>query len=159
MAQLKFTTNASEADVVKAFRSAFFTPPTIGDYFKPTPLGHFRSVLRWAPTDVISAAAGAKLESVSFTRRLEDAQHWRSEVGETIGVEVEPGAQGASVRLWVDNEPMIAGVDVPSPLVLWTYAHEIGSLLKEAGFTVSGEDRGSDYATPPNAPPGWPFGQ
>ena len=43
--------------------------------------------------------------------------------------------------------------------MLWTYSHEICSLLREAGFTISGDQRGSDYDVPPNAPPGWPFGQ
>ncbi len=50
--QVLVSTNASEADVVKAFKTAFFTAPTLADHFKPTPAAHFRSQMTWRPAQV-----------------------------------------------------------------------------------------------------------
>ena len=56
-----------------------------------------------------------------------------------------------------DSEPMTAGVDTTNPIVLHTYAYEVFSQLKQAGFTIDGEGTASDSHVPPGAPPGWPF--
>jgi hypothetical protein len=45
--QITIHTSATEADLVRAFRQAFFTPPSITDHFKPTPAAHFRAVFKW----------------------------------------------------------------------------------------------------------------
>ena len=56
-----------------------------------------------------------------------------------------------------DSEPMTAGVDTTNPIVLHTYAYEVFSQLKQAGFTIDREGTASDYHVPPGAAPGWPF--
>jgi hypothetical protein len=159
MGDLVVKTNATQEDVVRAFRLAFLTRPTIADHFKPTPLAHFRSMMTWETTQVMSAVVAVKLVEVSLHRTVEDAENWRHEVGETIALDYQPASDGgAEVRIWVDSEPMEYGVDVPNPLLIHTYCHEIFGQLKAAGATIEGKVPLSDYLTPPGAPPGWPMG-
>jgi hypothetical protein len=144
--ELQVQTNASERDVVRAFKEAFFEPPSLSEHFKPTPIAHFRSQITWEPIEVMDSAAAAKLVNVNFNRTFEDLKHYRSETGETIALTYDDG----KVRMWVDNEPMIAGVDVTNPLVFHSYAHDVFSRLAH-------EARLEGYNVPPGAPPGWPF--
>jgi hypothetical protein len=155
--ELQARTNASESDAVRAFKESFFEPPSLSDHFTPSPIAHFRSQMTWEPTQVLDSAAAAKLVEVNFNRTIEDLDHYRSETGETIGLTYDAGADGGTVRMWVDNEPMIAGVDVTNPLVFHSYAHDVFSRLQHEGFTVQSESRLDGYHMPPGAPPGWPF--
>jgi hypothetical protein len=156
--QVSFVTDADEEHVVRAFRHAFFDAPTLADHFKPTPLGHFRSMLRWEPHQIMGCAIGAKLVQVNLNRTLEDWKHFRSEVGETVGLDCEPDPGGLRVRVFVDSNPLIGPVEVSSPLVLCTYVHEMCSQLSGGGYHVQDRAPMSDYLVPPGAPPGWPFG-
>jgi hypothetical protein len=157
--QVLVRTNASEDDVVKAFKKAFFTPPTLADHFKPTPAAHFRSQMTWRGTDVIGSTTAAKLTAVNLNRTIEDYDNWRHEVGETIALSYDTDAagDGGAVKIWIDARPMVYGIDRNSPLVLQTYAHEIFGELAKAGFTVQRRGALDDYKVPPGAPPGWPF--
>jgi hypothetical protein len=151
-------TNAGEPDVVRAFRAAFFTSPTFGDHFKPTPIAHFRAQMTWRATEVLDSVAAARLDRINLNRSYEDLKGWRHEVGETIAVAYEPADDGqATVTIWTDSEPMTAGIDTTNPIVLHTYAYELFSQLKQAGFTVDREGAAPAYHEPPGAPPGWPF--
>jgi hypothetical protein len=73
--ELQVKTNASQSDVVRAFKEAFFEPPSLSDHFKPTPIAHFRSEMTWSPTQVLDSAVAAKLVEVNFNRTLEDLDH------------------------------------------------------------------------------------
>jgi hypothetical protein len=155
--ELMMRTNASEDDCVAAFRSAFFTPPTLGDHFKPTPIAHFRSQMSWSSTEVLDSCAAARLSDVTFHRTLEDCDNWRFEVGETIAMTYDRGPDGATVRMWVDNRPIVGGFERSTPMILYTYAHEIFSQLNERGFNVEVHSERPAYKVPAGAPPGWPF--
>ncbi|HWD66121.1 MAG TPA: hypothetical protein VG405_13210 [Solirubrobacteraceae bacterium] len=158
--QVSFMTDADQDHVVRAFRHAFFNAPTLADHFKPTPLGHFRSMLRWEPHEIMGCPIGARLAEVSLHRKLEDLHGIpRFEVGETIGLDCEPEPGGLRVRVFVDSNPSIGPVEVSSPLVLHTYVHEMCTELDEGGHAVQDRAPGSDYHVPPGAPPGWPFGR
>lgn len=156
--QVSFTTDADQEHVVRAFRHAFFDAPTLADHFKPTPLGHFRSMLRWEPHEIMGCAIGARLVEVSTHRMLEDTHNLRFETGETIGLDCEPGQAGVLVRVFVDSNPLSGPREVSSPLVLCTYVHELCSQLQAGGFAVQDRAPMSGYRMPPGAPPGWPFG-
>jgi hypothetical protein len=155
--ELQAQTNASQNDVVRAFKESFFEPPGLSDHFKPTPIAHFRSQMTWSPTQVMDSAVAAKLVQVNFNRTLEDLDHYRSETGETIALAYDESAEGATVRIWVDREPMIVGHDVTNPLVFHSYAQDIFSRLQQDGFKVQSKSRLDGYHVPPGAPPGWPF--
>jgi hypothetical protein len=96
--QVSFMTDADQDHVVRAFRHAFFGAPTLADHFKPTPLGHFRSMLRWEAHEIMGCAVGAKLVQVNLNRTLEDWKHFRSEIGETVGLDCEPDSSGLAIR-------------------------------------------------------------
>lgn len=57
--ELQAQTNASQNDVVRAFKESFFEPPNVSDHFKPTPVAHFRSQMTWLPTQVMDSAVAA----------------------------------------------------------------------------------------------------
>ena len=156
--QVSFTTDADQQHVVRAFRHAFFDAPTLADHFKPTPLGHFRSMLRWEPFEIMGCAIGAKLVEVSWHRMLEDSRDFRHEAGETIGLDCEPDQSKLRVRVFVDSNPLSGPREISSPLVLATYVHEMCSQLAAGGYAVEDRAPMSDYHVPPGAPPGWPFG-
>ena len=151
--ELQVQTSASERDVIRAFKEVFFEPPSLSDHFKPTPIAHFRSQMTWSPTEVVDATVAAKLVEVNFNRTLEDLDHYRSETGETIALSYDAG----TVRMWVDREPMIAGVNVTNPLVFHTYAQDVFGRLQSDGSTVQSRSRLDGYNVPPGAPPGWPL--
>lgn len=156
--QLSFRTNADQEHVVRAFRHAFFDAPTLSDHFKPTPLGHFRAMLTWEPTQILDCPIAARLVEVSTHRLIEDAHNWRHEVGETIGLDCQSDSDGLLAKIFIDNRPLIGMREVSSPLVLHTYVHEMCSQLQAGGYTVAGDEIGGGYHVPPGAPPGWPFG-
>jgi hypothetical protein len=156
--QVTFLTDAPRELVVRGFRHAFFDAPTLLDHFKPTPLGHFRSMLTWEPTEVIGCPIAAKLVQVSFHRALEDARDWRFEPGQVIALDCEARREGIEAKVFVDTRQVVAVASVPTPLILHTYVHELCRQLRDAGHSVEGAARGTDYHAPPGAPPGWPFG-
>ena len=72
----------------------------------------------WQATEVVGASVAAKLISVNFNRTLEDFKGLRTETGEVIALSYDTSPGGATVRMWVDSEPMIVGHDVTNPLRL-----------------------------------------
>lgn len=155
--ELQVQTDASEGDVVRSFKQSFFEPPSLSDHFKPTPIAHFRAQMDWQATEVVGASVAAKLISVNFNRTLEDFKGLRTETGEVIALSYDTSPGGATVRMWVDSEPMIVGHDVTNPLVFHSYAQEIFATLQHEGFAVQSKSRLDGYHVPPGAPPGWPF--
>lgn len=160
--ELTISTNAPQDVVLQAFKSAFFTPPKLLDHVKPTPIAHMRAQITWASVDdVPGAAAAARIVEVNTNRRFEDYRSWRHELGETIALEFDDVPADVRFRLTLESKPMDAGISVPNPWAMHTYAHEICSILRHQGFGVNGESTATatdGYKQPPNAPPGWPFG-
>ncbi len=159
--ELIISTNAPQDVVLQAFKSAFFAQPKLLDHIKPTPMAHMRAQITWASVDdVPGAAAAARIVNVDMDRRFEDYRSWRHELGETVALEFDDVPEDVRFRLTLESKPTDAGVNVPNPWTMHTYAHEICSILRHRGYGVNGGESAetAGYKQPPNAPPGWPFG-
>jgi hypothetical protein len=131
-------TNASQDEIVNAFREVFFTRPTMGTRLKVwSKAAQMQSNLKWEPTGVENALVAAVMVSGGIREAVADSKRGPgSGIGTTVALAVDGDTDVRQAQLWLGDYNTFVGFNQQGD-VLKSYTKQVASQLLAAGHTAN----------------------
>jgi hypothetical protein len=131
-------TNASQDEIVNAFREVFFSRPTMGTRLKVwSKAAQMQSNLKWEPTGAENALVAAVMVSGGIREAVADSKRGPgSGIGTTVALAVDGDTDVRQAQLWLGDYNTFVGFNQQGD-VLKSYTKQVASQLVAAGHTAN----------------------